>query len=76
MSSCSLCGQLLPVELLVAAHIKPRSECSRRERLDFENIVFGVCVLGCDALYEKGLYQCSPWRKNLWRAVLMLSRKP
>jgi hypothetical protein len=34
-SSCSLCGQLLPIELLVAAHIKPRSECSRQERLVF-----------------------------------------
>jgi hypothetical protein len=53
-SNCSLCGRRLPIELLVAAHIKPRSECSRQERLDFKNIVFGVCVLGCDALYEKG----------------------
>jgi hypothetical protein len=51
---CSLCGRRLPVGLLIAAHIKPRSECSRRERLDAENIVFGVCLLGCDALYERG----------------------
>src|ERR1017187_3001014 len=41
--------------LLVAAHIKPRSECTEDERLDFENVVFGLCVLGCDALYERGL---------------------
>jgi hypothetical protein len=40
---------------MIAAHIKPRSECSRAERLDAENIVFGVCLLGCDALYERGL---------------------
>lgn len=53
-SVCSLCGRLLPTGLLVAAHIKPRSECTRAERLDFENIVFGLCVLGCDALYERG----------------------
>jgi hypothetical protein len=52
---CSLCGRRLPVGLLVAAHLKPRSECSRRERLDNRNIVFGVCLLGCDALYERGL---------------------
>lgn len=54
-AGCSLCGRVLPVGLLVAAHIKPRSECSRRERLDVKNIVFGVCLLGCDALYERGL---------------------
>ena len=47
---CSLCARHLPVELLVAAHIKPRSECSHRERLDAPGIVFGVCILGCDAL--------------------------
>ena len=52
---CSLCGRLLPTSLLVAAHIKPRSECSKKERLDVKNIVFGLCVLGCDALYERGL---------------------
>jgi hypothetical protein len=53
--ACSLCGRLLPVGLLIAAHIKPRSECSRRERLDVKNIVAGMCLLGCDALYERGL---------------------
>ena len=52
---CCLCGQKLPTNLMVAAHIKPRSQCSRKERLDAENIVFGVCLLGCDALYERGL---------------------
>src|SRR5689334_4713083 len=35
--------------------LKPRSECSHRERLDLRNIVFTVCLLGCDALYERGL---------------------
>jgi hypothetical protein len=52
---CALCGRRLPISLMVAAHIKPRSECSRKERLDADNIVFGVCLLGCDALYERGL---------------------
>jgi hypothetical protein len=52
---CSLCNRSLPVGLLVAAHVKRRSECTRRERLDAENIVVPMCVLGCDALYERGL---------------------
>jgi hypothetical protein len=54
-ATCSLCGRNLPVGLLIAAHVKPRSECSRSERLDVPNIVFSVCLLGCDALYEQGL---------------------
>jgi BRCT domain type II-containing protein len=33
-ADCSLCGRRLPVELLVAAHVKLRSECTRRERLE------------------------------------------
>ena len=32
-----------------------KSECSRRERLDAEHVVFSLCLLGCDALYERGL---------------------
>jgi hypothetical protein len=52
--SCDLCGMELPIELLVAAHIKPRSECMDKERRDAEDIVFALCQLGCDALYEQG----------------------
>lgn len=51
---CVLCGRTLPTELLVAAHIKARSECSRDEKLDFDNIAALMCVLGCDSLFEKG----------------------
>lgn len=51
---CVLCGRSFPTELLVAAHIKPRSECSRDEKLDFDNIAALMCVLGCDSLFEKG----------------------
>ena len=58
-ATCSLCGRSLPVGLLVAAHLKPRSECSRHERLDAENIVAAMCLLGCDALYERGLVAVS-----------------
>jgi len=52
---CALCHRTFPASLLIAAHIKPRAECSRKERLDADHIVFLVCLLGCDALYEKGL---------------------
>jgi len=51
---CSFCGRLLPSNLLVAAHIKPRNACSERERLD-PNVVIWACVLGCDSLYDKGV---------------------
>jgi hypothetical protein len=50
---CFLCGDDFPVELLVAAHIKPRSECTDKECRDRE-IVVPMCLLGCDALFERG----------------------
>lgn len=53
-SSCSLCGQSFPDELLVAAHIKPRSECSEEERIDTRNVCMLACLFGCDALFERG----------------------
>jgi hypothetical protein len=59
-ATCALCGRRVPLSLLVAAHIKPRSECSRRERLDAEHVVFSLCLLGCDALYERGLIGVRP----------------
>jgi hypothetical protein len=51
---CELCHRLLPEELLVAAHIKPRSKCEHHERLDFDNVAVLMCSLGCDTLFEKG----------------------
>lgn len=53
-SQCSLCGEEYPIEFLVAAHIKKRSECSNTEKLDFENIAALMCKSGCDDLFEKG----------------------
>lgn len=50
---CGLCGRSLPSSLLVAAHIKPRSICSEKERVD-PNVVMLACVLGCDSLFDKG----------------------
>ncbi|MFA5803866.1 MAG: hypothetical protein WC879_04435 [Melioribacteraceae bacterium] len=51
---CGICGKILPLGIMVAGHIKPRSECTINEKKDFINIVFSVCLLGCDALYERG----------------------
>lgn len=52
--TCGLCGRELPAALLAAAHIKPRSECSRRERTDAPWVVMPACRLGCDSLFELG----------------------
>lgn len=52
-SKCSICHEEYPIEFLVAAHIKKRSECSEAERRD-PNIVMPLCVFGCDQFYEKG----------------------
>jgi hypothetical protein len=51
---CGLCGKTLPVELLVAAHIKKRSRCTTEERRDYTNLVMAMCKLGCDDLFERG----------------------
>ena len=52
---CIICGRELPVNLLIAAYIKRRSACTMEERLDFENIAAPMCLLGCGALFERGL---------------------
>ena len=56
-NTCSLCGRTYPDQLLVAAHIKKRSECTREERVDIPAIAMVACSLGCDALFESG-YIC------------------
>jgi hypothetical protein len=59
MGECAACGLILPVELLVAAHIKPRCNCTREERLDPSNII-PMCLLGCDALFEQTYMTVDP----------------
>ncbi len=50
---CQLCGREFPLNLLVAAHIKPRAKCNDDEKRDLANI-FALCKLGCDDLFERG----------------------
>jgi hypothetical protein len=54
MGTCDLCGDKLPVQFLVAAHVKKRSVCSEGERLDIPAIAMVACKFGCDALFEEG----------------------
>lgn len=51
---CGICGRKLPVSMLITSHIKKRSECNKKEKLDYKNIVMPMCKFGCDDLYEKG----------------------
>lgn len=53
-AACVMCHQVLPVDLLRCAHLKPRRVCTRKERLDVAHVVVGMCTLGCDSLYELG----------------------
>lgn len=51
---CVLCHRVLPAHLLVAGHVLPRNQLTDVERMDFESVAVLMCVLGCDALYERG----------------------
>jgi hypothetical protein len=61
VATCSLCGLSMPVSLLVAAHIKPRSECSRSERLDADNIVASMCLLAATRFTSGASW---PWART------------
>lgn len=52
---CALCGVSLPEELLVAAHIKKRSQCSDEEKRDLSNVAMLACKIGCDTAFELGI---------------------
>lgn len=49
---CAICGRRLPISSLVAAHKKPRRNCTEDERTD-PNVVMPICLFGCDFLYER-----------------------
>ncbi|MGZ1491296.1 hypothetical protein [Brevibacterium sediminis] len=52
-AECGLCGQPTSAKYLVAAHIKPRRDCTEEERRD-PNIAMLACLMGCDAAFENG----------------------
>lgn len=54
MGKCGICSKTYPVQFLIAAHIKKRSECLDVEKADIPAIAMPMCLMGCDALYEKG----------------------
>lgn len=65
---CSICGNVYPVELLVAAHIKKRSECSDSEKRDVANVI-PMCKFGCDDLFERGFVSVHLGRIKVSRAL-------
>ncbi|HEX7662155.1 MAG TPA: hypothetical protein VF444_22025 [Pseudonocardiaceae bacterium] len=54
VAACDICGETMPVGLLIASHIKPRNLCTDKEQRDLHNIAMLACRLGCDELYERG----------------------
>lgn len=54
-AECCICGKTYPRAYLVAAHIKKRSRCETKEKLDVQNIALPMCVFGCDKLFENGV---------------------
>jgi hypothetical protein len=52
-TKCAVCHRNFPIELMVAAHVKPRSKCSTSERRN-PHVVMPVCKVGCDDFFEKG----------------------
>jgi len=51
---CVICRHEFPFEMLVAAHLKKRSECTVVEKKDFKYVAALMCKTGCDDLYENG----------------------
>ncbi len=69
-STCDLCGESMPREFLIAAHIKKRSACSYEEKVDLPNVVMAACVFGCDSLYERGYVTVNAeWRIEVAQQV-------
>ncbi|MCV4263748.1 hypothetical protein OH708_19750 [Pseudomonas capsici] len=52
--TCCICQGEYPRKLLVAAHIKKRAACEKKEKLDIEHIAAPMCKMGCDPLFEHG----------------------
>lgn len=66
---CNICGRTLPNQLLRAAHIKRRADCTAAERDNLANVLV-ACTLGCDDLFEHGYIGISDDLKVIARAHL------
>lgn len=53
-AKCCICGKKYSKDMMVAAHIKKRADCSDKEKRDLDNIAAPMCRFGCDELYERG----------------------
>jgi hypothetical protein len=51
---CFICGRRMDAKLLVAAHIKRRSECSETERRNWKGNMMLNCRFGCDERFGRG----------------------
>lgn len=51
---CAICGKEFSVNALITAHKKKRAICTDSEKTD-PQVVFPLCVFGCDYLYESGM---------------------
>lgn len=56
---CALCGESVPVELLVIGHIHKRSLCTAKQKRDRANVM-PVCLLGCDSFFERRFIYVDP----------------
>ncbi|RBI69999.1 hypothetical protein DQW77_14755 [Roseovarius sp. TE539] len=50
---CAICDREFARGSIITAHKKKRAHCTDTERRD-PNIVFPLCIFGCDHLYERG----------------------
>tara|TARA_Y100000814_G_scaffold73656_1_gene45548 strand:+ start:163 stop:1122 length:960 start_codon:yes stop_codon:yes gene_type:complete len=52
-SLCSICDREFNIQFLICAHIKKRSKCDDKEKLNINNVI-PMCRFGCDELFERG----------------------
>lgn len=74
VGTCALCGEEYPTNLLIAAHIKRRADCSDHERRDYAHNVAPMCTFGCDALFERGVLVVENGRIRQGKRVQLTER--
>lgn len=64
---CAICDREFARGSIITAHKKKRAHCTDTERRD-PNIVFPLCIFGCDHLYERGFIRIVEGRVTAGRA--------